>query len=190
VIKAIIFDFFGVICSDGYWQSIQKDQRLASQFEDLSKSMNLGKIKWEDFIEQVAEKSHQDPVQVHKLFEERQLNPELISYINDLHSKYKTAILSNASREQLERIIANTNIHDAFDEIVVSSDVGAIKPDRRIFELTLQKLQVEPGETVFIDDIDIYVQAAAQFGMKAIQYQTFQQMKSELEKLLSTATDN
>jgi putative hydrolase of the HAD superfamily len=185
VIKAVIFDFFGVICSDEYWQKIKQDKNLKDQFEDLSESMNLGEIAWADFVSQLAGKLGQDLKTVNALFQERKLNPGLINYIHFLHEKYKTAILSNASQGQIKGILDGTKTEDAFDAIVVSADLRVIKPDRRIFEYVLKQLVVGATEAIFIDDIERYCKAAEGLGIRAIHYKNFEQMKKELEKLLA-----
>jgi epoxide hydrolase-like predicted phosphatase len=190
VIKAVIFDFFGVICSDEYWQFIQRDSNLRNKFDDLSNSLNLGEIAWDDFVTQLSKKIKQDPKTVNKLFQDRKLNPVLINYIHSLHKKYKTAILSNASQGQIKKILEGTKTEEAFDLIVVSSDLGIMKPDPQIFKYTLKQLGISPAETIFVDDIERYCVAAEEIGIKAIRYENFGQTKKELEKLLAANSDN
>jgi HAD superfamily hydrolase (TIGR01509 family) len=72
-----------------------------------------------------------------------------------------------------------------FDVVVVSGEVGFAKPDREIYHHTADLLEVEPAECVFIDDRQAYVSGAEQAGMQAILYQDFEQMKTELEKILA-----
>ena len=74
-----------------------------------------------------------------------------------------------------------------FDTVVVSAEVGMIKPNLDIFEITAQKMSVKPSECVFTDDSEVYCEAARSSGMRGIHYQDFGQFKSELEQILSHA---
>jgi epoxide hydrolase-like predicted phosphatase len=191
VIKAIIFDFFGVICSDEYWQFVKADKNdTDGQFNKLSNDLNLGNISWDDFVDEVARDTGQEEEQVRKMYGSQKINPDMVRLIGTLRKKYKTALLTNANKEQLHQIIQGIGLEKVFNEIVVSSDVGMVKPDERIFKLTLSKLQVDPQEAVFIDDISRYVYAAKDIGMHGIVYSDYGQMKAELMRLIAPSSDN
>ena len=57
-----------------------------------------------------------------------------------------------------------------FDDIVISAAVGVRKPDREIFELTADRLGVDLGACVFVDDLDANVAAARSYGLTAIHH--------------------
>jgi epoxide hydrolase-like predicted phosphatase len=191
VIKAIIFDFFGVICSDEYWQFVKADKNdTDGQFNKLSNDLNLGNISWDDFVDEVARDTGQEKEQVRKMYGSQKINPDMVRLIGTLRKKYKTALLTNANKEQLHQIIQGIGLEKVFNEIIVSSDVGMVKPDERIFQLTLSKLQVDPQEAVFIDDISRYVYAAKDIGMHGIVYSDYGQMKAELMRLIAPSSDN
>lgn len=59
------------------------------------------------------------------------------------------------------------DVNDYFDGIVTSFEAKVCKPERRIFEYTVEKLGIEPAETTFFDDGEANVEAARRFGMKA-----------------------
>ena len=71
-----------------------------------------------------------------------------------------------------------------FDSIVLSSDVGLMKPDVRIYELSASQLGVEPAECVFVDDLQKNVDGAINAGMQAIKYDSFDQFRDEIIKFL------
>lgn len=111
-------------------------------------------------------------------------NTQLFDYIkNELKPKHKIGFLSNAGGNWLAELFDDEQI-GLFDEIVLSFEVGLIKPDPAIFELICAKLSVEPNEAVLIDDIERYCSAAQDFGMQAIVYEDFAQMKQQLQNLL------
>ena len=57
MIKAILFDFYGVICSDDYWQKVKRDSATAGRGEEvgqLGRAVNLGQIDWPQYLKRVA----------------------------------------------------------------------------------------------------------------------------------------
>src|SRR5579862_7419287 len=82
---------------------------------------------------------------------------------------YKTALLTNISREG-EAIFRNLfPVDELFDVIVDSSKVGLRKPDPAIYQLTCERLGVTPERCLFIDDLLCNVEAASALGMQTIQ---------------------
>jgi epoxide hydrolase-like predicted phosphatase len=77
------------------------------------------------------------------------------------------------------------NIDGLFDELIISAEVKITKPDPRIFHLAVERLQVQPAEAVFIDDIAENVEAARKEGLHGIQYLEFEQTISEINQYLS-----
>jgi putative hydrolase of the HAD superfamily len=76
-------------------------------------------------------------------------------------------------------------VDGAFDHIIASCDVKLIKPDPRIYQLTLERLDCRPDEAVFIDDRPVNVVAAEELGIHGIMYQSREQSLGDLEKVLS-----
>lgn len=190
MIKAVIFDFYGVLCGDDYWQVVKANRDAPGKFRDLADSMHLGKITWHEFVERSAVESGQDPKEVDRLFEAEKINVHLANYIEKLHKDYKTALLSNASGPFLRQILHRTNLMKLFDVLVISSEVGLIKPDPEIYKYALKKLGVRAEEAVFIDDSAPRAEGAAKVGIKTIVYKDFPQAKSELDRVLSAVSDN
>ncbi len=113
------------------------------------------------------------------------LDTALIEYIRALHTRYKIGLISNAFSD-LRQIITNVwNIEDTFDDMTISSEVGIMKPDPRIFQMALERLDVQPQESIFIDDFPHNVDGARNINMHAIHFQTRDQTLSELENLLN-----
>jgi putative hydrolase of the HAD superfamily len=70
-----------------------------------------------------------------------------------------------------------------FHTIVISGEVGMRKPDREIFEHTLDLLGVPAGETVFVDDLLANVQAAVGFGLVGVHHTSYDETAAELEAI-------
>jgi HAD superfamily hydrolase (TIGR01509 family) len=62
--------------------------------------------------------------------------------------------------------------------------VGARKPERRIYDITLERVGVPAQSTVFVDDIEINCTAARDLGMAAVWFQSTEQAIAEIEALL------
>jgi HAD superfamily hydrolase (TIGR01509 family) len=70
-----------------------------------------------------------------------------------------------------------------FDVAVFSCAEGIIKPDRRIYEITVEKLDCQPRQAVFIDDRPENVNGAKQAGLNAFLFKDIEQLKSDLARL-------
>ncbi len=82
---------------------------------------------------------------------------------------YRTALLTNISREG-EAIFAKLfPVDELFDVVVDSSKVGMRKPDPAIYRLTCERLGAAPERCLFIDDLLCNVEAAQALGMQTIQ---------------------
>ncbi len=121
------------------------------------------------------------------MYEAEEIDPRIVTLIKKLKTKYKTVLLTNAHHEFIEPLLQSSGLDKLFDKVVISSKVGIIKPDPRIFQLTLDELGIRAQEVLFIDDQTRHIEAARTVGLQAIYYEDFQQMKRELEQLLANA---
>lgn len=112
-----------------------------------------------------------------------QLDDELIELIRRLRPAYKTAIISNATDRLRRELVEEHRIADAFDLIVCSAEEGLMKPQPGIYERTIERLQCQPQEAVFIDDAPANVEGARDAGLNAIHYQEGLDVKQALQRL-------
>jgi epoxide hydrolase-like predicted phosphatase len=194
MIKAIIFDFFGVLGTKGLRQ-FKKDNFANSpgkikESKQLQRELDTGKLGYNKFIDGLAALAGVNKDEVLKYTEEYKPNTELLNYIRaELKPKYKIAIISNAGLDWVIKIIGESN-QKLFDDIILSYKVGTIKPEPKIYEMSAKNLSVKPSECVFVDDISTYCGGAEAVGMKSIWYRNFKQFKAELEKILTPGPDN
>ncbi len=97
-----------------------------------------------------------------------ELDDELFDYFVALRPHYKTAMLSNSGDGARREEQARYGFEDVTDLIVYSHEVGMVKPDPKIFQLTSDRLGVEPNEVVFLDDVEGHVEAARRLGWRAV----------------------
>jgi putative hydrolase of the HAD superfamily len=96
------------------------------------------------------------------------VNPQTETLVRDLKTAgLKTAVLSNMVRDFLERSAPALPVLSLMDAAVFSCDVDAVKPEERIYRILLDKLGAAPEETVFFDDLEANVEAAAALGIRA-----------------------
>jgi epoxide hydrolase-like predicted phosphatase len=164
----------------------EMDERLRSR----GKNGGLGTCSEEEWQRALCEATGMDQVQVDAFMQDfwdvylGELNVELATYFAGLRPRYHTALLSNsfvgARRREQERY----QFAAMTDLIVYSHEEGIAKPDTRIFALTCERLGVQPGEVIFVDDAEPHIAAARACGIYAILFSNTQQAIAEIEARL------
>ncbi|CAI6079356.1 HAD family hydrolase [Cohnella sp. JJ-181] len=72
--------------------------------------------------------------------------------LSHLHGKHKLAIISNGIGEAQRNRLAAGGIHHFFDALIISDEVGYWKPDKKIFDEALQRLEIDRADALFIGD--------------------------------------
>lgn len=194
MIKAIIFDCFGVLTKD-WWReflSTIPPGEIRERAKELNHQYDAGLISLHDFVTGVHQATGHQPQPIEEMFSVPKplKNTELLDYIKKLKTNYKIGMLSNIGTNWVREHFLTQEEQQLFDTMIFSYEAGATKPDPRIYKLALQKLNVNPEETVFTDDIEEYCQAAKALGIEAIHYQDLPQLKIDLEQILSADSNN
>jgi 2-haloacid dehalogenase len=108
-----------------------------------------------------------------------------IQPVVDIVGKLKTAgyslyVLSNWSAEKFKLVRPQYPFLEWFDGIVISGEVGLVKPDQAIFEVLLERTGHPADECLFIDDHIPNIEVARALGFQTIQFQSPQQLEAEL----------
>jgi putative hydrolase of the HAD superfamily len=113
-------------------------------------------------------------------------NQEVVAYYRDLRGRgLRLALLTNNVREWEPLWRPKLPVDELFELVVDSAFVGMRKPDREIYDLTLERLGL-PGEAcVFVDDLDVNVAAAQAAGMVGVIFRDTAQAIEEIEAALS-----
>jgi putative hydrolase of the HAD superfamily len=96
-------------------------------------------------------------------------------------NRYKTALLSNTEKPTVECFYQLG--HDMFDVLVFSCLERTRKPEKKIYELTIQRLGSQPEQSIFIDDKPEYIEGAKQVGLRTILFKNVQQVTNALAGL-------
>mgnify|MGYP000934383170 CR=1 FL=1 len=188
MIKAIIFDCFGVLVGRGFWaiyQELGGDPIADEEFIDewLNKA-NTGSISSEKFSNAMAKKLNLSLEKYNDAFKRDEVpNEEVFEYIaKTLKPNYKLALVSNATGNSVRRKIPEEKLA-LFDEVFISAEVGLLKPDAKLFQLALDRLGVRAGETVFVDDHQKYIDGANAVGLQTILFRSLDDLQTNIEQL-------
>ena len=190
MIKSLIFDCFGVL----YWDDLNRLYNLVSpeKFQDLNDVMHAcdhGYITKQDFLTQVSALAGISEAAVEAVIHNKHSrNEALIKRVKELKSQYKIGLLSNMGPMTLDDLFTEAEREELFVIVVISSEVGMMKPSRDIYELTSEKLGVPADETIFIDDRPANTDGAERTGLKTILFTTNQQFETELEAMTGAAS--
>jgi epoxide hydrolase-like predicted phosphatase len=199
IIRAVVFDLGGVLVRT---EDASGRERLAQQLgktrlelealvfsSDSGQRTQSGKLNDQQHWQNVANALHLTPNEL-GAFQKNfwggdRLDRQLVEFIRSLRPKYKTGLLSN-NYPVLRRLLREKwKIEDIFDTIVISAEVGLLKPDPRIYHLTLDQLGVVAGEAVFVDDFIHNLAGAEAVGMRTIHFKNSAQAQVDLLDLLN-----
>ncbi len=190
MIKAVIFDCFGVLVSgmlEKTARGLQVEGRDADaeELHSLMHASDLGIISIDEQMARLSELLDTPREALwQRLAEAEQPNEDLIKYIESLKPRYKIALMSNISnRQRISMRLPAGTLERLFDVVVLSGEIGHVKPEPEIYQLTLDQLAVTADEAVFTDDIERNCQAAEELGIRSIQFLSFQQFQHEFELL-------
>lgn len=91
--------------------------------------------------------------------------------------------LTNFSTEKFPLVRRRWDVFELFDGLVVSGEVGLIKPGAAIFEHLLERFRLRPADCVFVDDVEANVETARRLGMGGIRYRSGAQLADDLRAL-------
>jgi len=199
-IKAVIFDFGNVLChfdndrflqglstlcgrpAEALKQAVYGDSTLTQDYE-------AGRIDSQAFHEGLSTLCgtalpEAELIRIYTdIFTPIQATFDLIS---KLKPHYQLGLLSNTSPWHFEHGIRTTAVFPAFEAVTLSYEVGASKPDPRLFEDALAKLELVAEECVYIDDVPTFAQAATTHLLHGVTYTTPIALLSELRRLKVT----
>ncbi len=119
-------------------------------------------------------------------FSKKRFNQPVADFIQSLRPRFQTAILSNAGDQDRQIFNEAYCIEDLVDTVIISAEVGLAKPDPRIYLLALDRLGLQPEETIFVDDLQVNVEAARQLGIRAIQFLNNAQILKDITGILQS----
>ncbi len=198
MLKAIIFDVGGVLIRTQSWAGREKwADRLGLDSWDFENFVfggesglqsQLGQKSFEAHWQYLGEHFELTPSDLtqmrHDFFAGDVLNETLLKHIQRLRQAgYISGLLSNFSdgaRSLWSEVFPFT---EYFDGIIISAEVGVMKPDSKIYYLALESVGVKPEEALFIDDFIENIEGAKQVGLQTIHFTNPEIVQQQLAKV-------
>ena len=197
-IKAVIFDVGGVLMrTEDKEPRAALGLRFGKTYQEMDKIVFGNKSSAKASVGEISARNHWENIMrslslpdegidnfYAQFFSGDAVDYVLIDYIRTLRPRYTTAIISNAWDDLRDIIVSKWHIDDAFNEIFISAEIGIAKPDVRIYEYALEKLNIVPEEALFIDDFIENIETARNLGMQGIHFQESSTVMAKLQELL------
>jgi putative hydrolase of the HAD superfamily len=208
-IRAVISDFGGVLTTPLLHSFVAFQDETGISGETLGRAMQRlaerdgahplfelekGNLTEPAFLAQVSEALEPElghRPEMHRFkelyFDALKPNERMIELMRELRARgYRMALLTNNVREWEPYWRSMLPVDDIFEVVVDSGFVGMRKPEPEIYELTLERLGdgIGASDCLFVDDVEVNIQAARDLGMTAVHFRESEQAIGEIESAL------
>ena len=186
--KNILFDLGGVILDINIQATLKRFYELGfppellqypeSMQTDVFFKYQTGKLDTEQFRDEIRNAT--GVKMSDEVFDEAWnamlvgIPKERTDLLKVLSKRYKLYMLSNTSEmhvkvfEKMYLDAAGESMHNVFDKIYYSHEIGLHKPDREAWEYVVKDAAIIPEETLFLDDTIYNIKASKELGFQAI----------------------
>ena len=194
--KAIIFDFGGVMTTEPNRELVVNflstsfdlsREEFKQANEEKKEAVKAGKNDvnfWQDYAREIQVALPDDWVQSFNDVMKKAIGavPEMYDLAYQLRDLgYTVGMLSNIDA-RLANLINLFGLYDPFDPCLLSYELGVEKPDAKIYEILIHRLDLPAEEIVFIDDKIENVEAAKALGIDAILFVSHQDLIKEFSE--------
>jgi putative hydrolase of the HAD superfamily len=195
-LRAVIFDFGGVLCFPPTTEQLSEAAALCGlslpEFVDAFWHKrreydrgNAPAVYWRD-IGQSSPNPFDDAMVAEMIRREidfwSRFDQRMLNWIADLRNTgLRTSILSNLPKPLGERLHEIPGFLDHFDQVTFSYELGVIKPEPEIYEYALRGLGVAPSEALFFDDREENIEGARAIGLQAELFTTWENLVEQIE---------
>jgi len=195
--RAVFFDFGGVIMRTEYQSPRQQlAERFNMDYDEIDKVVFGTESARRASIGEVSEEAHW--MEVLKRFKlpasEMQaftdaffggdvIDRNLVETIRSLRNKFHLGLISNAW-SGLRAFLTTEKIIDVFDTVIISAEVGVVKPEAKIFNIALEQAKVRASEAVFVDDAVANIEGCEKVGMQGVLFKDPQGALGQLNQIL------
>jgi epoxide hydrolase-like predicted phosphatase len=197
MIKAVFFDLGGVILRTEFQAPREHlAERLGMEYEDLVKLVfdsptsirsSLGEISdkehWAEVTRRLKRPASETEAIRAEFFAGDVVDREIVEYLRSLRPRYSVGLISN-SWPDLRDYITRQGFADAFDQMVISGEVGVMKPEARIYRIALEQAGVRADEAVFVDDVYENIEGCEKVGMRGVHFKNPGSAMKKLKTLL------
>ncbi|MEO6229868.1 MAG: HAD-IA family hydrolase [Ferruginibacter sp.] len=196
-ISCLFLDIGGVLLSDGWGhvfrhQAAEKFQLNIAEMEERHKLLFVvyeeGRITLDEYLDRVVFYKKRDFTSSQfkdYMFSLTTADKKMMALIKKLKAAYKLKIVvvSNEARELNEYRIQQFQLNQLADFFISSCYVHVRKPDAAIFNMALDMAQVPTNEIVYIDDVQLFTNVAADLGIKSIWHHNHLSTSNQLAEL-------
>ncbi len=194
-LKGIGFDYGGVVAGlsgPKFNESVCKLLNITlKEYKDvyfeINHLLNAGDLSRNDFWKEFLKKfnkldKYQELIDFIDSIDHHKIDERVLKLIVELkNKKYKLGLFTNQNFSQAKGI--REKLLKYFDEMVISSEINAIKPEIKAFEIFFSKLGIRPEEAIFIDDTEESLSSSEQLNYKPLLFTDAKQLKRDLEKM-------
>jgi len=198
MLKAVTFDLDGVYFTPQSFKNFKANLPKKAVEEDKVnwvlykspemlrfKSGKTGEREYWDFVRKELGVVLGDEGIFKLLRDSYEIDPEVRDYVREVRSRgLKTCICSNNFVTRIRELDAKFDFLKDFDVKVFSYEVGAMKPDREIFETLVKQSGVRPEEIAYADDDASKLRGALEVGIRAFVYEGFDNFKDKINKIV------
>lgn len=195
--SVIVFDLGNVLLPFDYKIIISKlnklEKKLGDKFAeryynnyDVYRNYESGKLTSKEFVSIMLKwidnklTAEQFCVLYSSIFT---LNKNVAALLPKLKKKnYKLVLLSNTSYIHKKYGWQHYSFLKYFDKLILSFEVGANKPEEKIYKAAEKFTKAPPARHLFIDDVKDYVEGAKKLGWDGIQFKSYDQLRKELTR--------
>ena len=186
-ITTLFLDIGGVLLSNGWGHNFRRlaaekfhidEKEMEERHGIMFSTYEEGKITLNEYLERVVFFKHRDFTADHFkdfMFSLSTPDLEMISLIKKLKVQYglKIVAVSNEARELNAHRIHAFELNSFIDFFVSSCYVHLRKPDEAIFRMALDVARVQSEQVVYIEDTELFIEVAADLGIRGIQHKNF-----------------
>jgi epoxide hydrolase-like predicted phosphatase len=196
-IRAVFFDFGGVIMRTEYQSPRQQlAEKFNLDYDEIDQAVfgtqsarraSLGEITeqahWTEVLKRFKQPLSEMQTFIDAFFGGDVIDRSLVETIRGLRGRFHTGLISNAW-SGLRDYLIKEKILDVFDSIVISAEVGVVKPEAEIFNLALERAKVRAAEAIFVDDVAENIKGCEKVGMKGLLFKDPQESLRQLNQVL------
>jgi putative hydrolase of the HAD superfamily len=208
-IEAVISDFGGVLTSPLVQSFMAFQDRVGITLKQLGEGMTAatkangenplfqmerGEISEDAFLAQLTDSL--EPLLGHRpemhrfkeiYFEALEPNAPMIELMRELKAEgYRMAMLTNNVREWEPLWRSMLPVDEIFETVIDSGFVGCRKPESKIYELTLERIEMPAEACLFVDDVLVNCEGARKLGLSAVHFQDTEQAINEIRATLGS----
>jgi putative hydrolase of the HAD superfamily len=197
VIKAVLFDFGGVIAEEGFWEGLQaigKENGLEPDaFFRMVEALIyetgylIGKADEASFWNAVRSKtgiSRTDVELRNEILKRFVLRPDMIASVDLLRSKGLIVAMLSDQTDWLDEIDRHTAVFRHFDTVFNSFRLHKSKRDASVFRDVCTELGVKTEETLFIDDNVEHIRRAREQGLQTVHFVGIEEYKQQIRNFI------